>query len=107
MGDPDEDEQPLSPTIAEDLVDDGGVRARMRAVFETREFEWLLLSLICLNMIVLATITPEMEDWHQMLFDVCEIAFTIIFVIEMILKLLAYGTRGYLVDGWNKFDGVI
>ena len=106
-GDAEEDEQPLSPTIVEDLKDDGGVRARMRAVFETKEFEWLLLSFICLNMIVLATITPEMEDWHQTLFDICELAFTIIFVIEMTLKIFAYGTRGYLVDGWNKFDGVI
>jgi hypothetical protein len=33
--------------------------------------------------------------------------FTGLFSLEMILKLIAYGTFGYLKDGFNLFDGGI
>ncbi len=33
--------------------------------------------------------------------------FTILFAIEMVLKLIGLGIKGYLKDGFNDFDGVI
>jgi hypothetical protein len=39
--------------------------------------------------------------------EVSNMVFSIIFGIEMILKLLAYGFFKYISDGFNVFDGVI
>lgn len=41
------------------------------------------------------------------LLNVTDIACTMLFVVEMILKHLAYGTKGYWRDGWNVLDGVV
>ncbi len=35
------------------------------------------------------------------------IIFAVIFLIEMILKLIAYGTYGYIKDAYNVFDFII
>lgn len=34
-------------------------------------------------------------------------ACTFIFLLEMILKLVAFTWRGYIKSGWNIFDGVV
>jgi len=33
--------------------------------------------------------------------------FTIIFATEMVLKILAFGYKGYVREGYNVFDGVL
>uniref|UniRef100_A0A2K5DJT0 Voltage-dependent L-type calcium channel subunit alpha n=1 Tax=Aotus nancymaae TaxID=37293 RepID=A0A2K5DJT0_AOTNA len=39
--------------------------------------------------------------------DILNVAFTIIFTLEMILKLMAFKARGYFGDPWNVFDFLI
>ena len=41
------------------------------------------------------------------LLNVTDIACTVLFVVEMILKHFAYGVKGYWRDGWNVLDGVV
>lgn len=36
--------------------------------------------------------------------DHINLAFTIVFIVEAGLKLIAYGIKGYFLDGWNQFD---
>ena len=39
--------------------------------------------------------------------DKINMGFTIYFCLEMVIKLLALGVRGYLSDSWNIFDGLV
>lgn len=32
------------------------------------------------------------------------LVFTSIFIMECVLKLIAYGLKGYFYNGWNRFD---
>lgn len=41
------------------------------------------------------------------MFDIFDLGFTIIFTLEMIIKLIGLGLRQYVNDGWNKFDCVV
>jgi voltage-gated sodium channel len=41
------------------------------------------------------------------LINTLDVACTIIFVIEMIVKLVEYGFKGYWKSGWNKLDGTL
>ena len=41
------------------------------------------------------------------LLNVTDIACTVLFVVEMILKHFSYGVKGYWRDGWNVLDGVV
>jgi hypothetical protein len=39
--------------------------------------------------------------------DKLNLAFTVFFIIEMVIKLLGYGLREYFADGYNIFDCLI
>ena len=39
--------------------------------------------------------------------SICNMIFTVIFAIEMILKLFAFGIKKYLVDSINTLDSLI
>ena len=52
----------------------------------------------------------EFHDQPELLTKIVEISnlvFSVIFMVEMVLKLLAYGLFRYISDGFNVFDGVI
>jgi len=39
--------------------------------------------------------------------EISNIVFTSMFVLEMLFKLLAFGTFGYIKNPYNIFDGII
>ena len=39
--------------------------------------------------------------------EISNLVFSIIFAVEMLLKLIAYGFFRYISDGFNVFDGLI
>ena len=101
-----------------------GLRLKMRRAFLSTGFEAVLMTLVVFNMALLATYTRDMASWHKSLFEVCEMVFTSLFVVEAMLKLAAFGWRGYVSDGlvtlgkvwcssgvcvlgWNVFDLVV
>ncbi|KAG8518020.1 LOW QUALITY PROTEIN: Voltage-dependent L-type calcium channel subunit alpha-1S, partial [Galemys pyrenaicus] len=70
-------------------------------------FEYLMFALIMLN-----TICLGMQHYHQSeqmnhVSDILNVAFTIIFTLEMVLKLMAFKAKGYFGDPWNVFDFLI
>ncbi|XP_057259852.1 voltage-dependent L-type calcium channel subunit alpha-1S isoform X6 [Pezoporus wallicus] len=70
-------------------------------------FEYLMFFLILLNTICLGmqhyNQSPEMNH----ISDILNVAFTILFTLEMILKLMAFKAKGYFGDPWNVFDFLI
>ena len=63
-----------------------------------------ILAFILLNSgIIYAQVSGYTSSW----LGVVDLTCTLIFTIEMIVKHLAYGVRGYWKDGWNKLDGTL
>ncbi len=46
-------------------------------------------------------------EWLTKYVEVSNLVFSVIFSIEMMLKLSAYGFFRYISDGFNVFDGLI
>ena len=76
-------------------------------------FDIVILSCIVLSSIMMACEAPALED-NEVFMDVVlyvDYVVTVIFVIEMCLKLIALGLMGeksaYLTSGWNVLDGLI
>ena len=62
--------------------------------------------------IVLNTIVMGMERFpsdvaYVHALETANLVFTIIFAVEMVLKLVGLGLRGYVSDAFNIFDGVV
>ncbi|KAG7268417.1 hypothetical protein CRUP_028033, partial [Coryphaenoides rupestris] len=70
-------------------------------------FEYLMFLLIMLNTMCLGTQHCNQSDHVIHLSDMLNVIFTVLFTVEMILKLMAFKAKGYFGDPWNVFDFVI
>lgn len=74
---------------------------------EKPAFEYFIIGCILLNTIFLMTEHDGQPDYWQDVLEGLEYVFIAIYVIEAILKIIAYGFKGYFTDWWNVFDFVI
>ncbi|XP_045040463.2 voltage-dependent L-type calcium channel subunit alpha-1S [Desmodus rotundus] len=70
-------------------------------------FEYLMFALIMLNTICLGMQHYNQSEQMNHVSDILNVAFTLIFTLEMLLKLVAFKARGYFGDPWNVFDFLI
>jgi voltage-dependent calcium channel L type alpha-1F len=88
-------------------------RQRCIKIASSPWFDNFVLVTILLNCLVLALYDPldqTNSGWQNRLGDSTEWGFTIIFTLEMVVKLVALGLvgpRSYLSDGWNWIDGCV
>ncbi|CAI5777478.1 voltage-dependent L-type calcium channel subunit alpha-1S isoform X1 [Podarcis lilfordi] len=70
-------------------------------------FEYLMFFLITLNTICLGMQHYNQSETMDHLSDILNVVFTLLFTVEMILKLIAFKAKGYFGDPWNVFDFLI
>ncbi|XP_027831814.2 voltage-dependent L-type calcium channel subunit alpha-1S isoform X1 [Ovis aries] len=80
---------------------------RVWYVVTSSYFEYLMFALIMLNTICLGMQHYNQSEQMNHISDILNVAFTIIFTLEMVLKLMAFKARGYFGDPWNVFDFLI
>jgi hypothetical protein len=82
-------------------------RDQVRTAVNSDSFSVIVIILILMNTVFLAV---EYDGMPQVLVNFLESAnttFTVVFAIEMILKLFGLGFMDYIKDGFNCFDGII
>ena len=66
--------------------------------------EKFILAVILLNAVVIfLQASNVVSTWIQ----VVDVACTLIFIVEMIIKHSALGLKGYWASGWNRLDGIL
>ena len=65
-----------------------------------------IITIISLNTITMTFKWVSMTHEEQSLVEYCNFFFTFMFLVEAVIKLLAYHTR-YFKDKWNMFDFII
>ena len=78
-------------------------RARLRRIVDSRVFHHIVVALIILNAVVLGLETLPVAERMGGLLMIVDRAILWSFVVEIILRLLAY-RRAYVRNGWNVFD---
>mmetsp|Transcript_62096 Transcript_62096/g.110645 ORF Transcript_62096/g.110645 Transcript_62096/m.110645 type:complete len:1592 (-) Transcript_62096:106-4881(-) len=89
-----------------------GFRGWCQKVVQNRYFTTTILLLILANSLFLAVDTPwtqnncfqEPCDTHSMILYITDVFFTFVFLMEMLLKLYAYGPQVYLTSRSNLTD---
>lgn len=79
-------------------------RAKARKAVEGNNFDYLIMSVICLDAIVLGMLTIGLYDidFINTMFLLDKLCLSI-FIMEMLLKMYAYGPK-FFKSGWNIFD---
>ena len=93
-------EIPLNESMTEN-------RAKLRLFIESHFFEMFIMYLIIANTICLAVDHYPSDPAFTNIVDAINFLFSLVFTIEMILKLMALGLLEYLQDTTNVFDGII
>jgi len=70
-------------------------------------FENIIVFSVIINTIILSLDGLVKDSGSLAVMDKMNLSFTIIFAIEMTIKLFAYGFLGYVRDSMNLFDGII
>uniref|UniRef100_A0AAY4D7J0 Voltage-dependent L-type calcium channel subunit alpha n=1 Tax=Denticeps clupeoides TaxID=299321 RepID=A0AAY4D7J0_9TELE len=70
-------------------------------------FEYLMFFLIMLNTLCLGIQHCNQSDHVTKLSDTLNLIFTVLFTLEMIVKLVAFKAKDYFGDPWNVFDFLI
>nr|AAC63050.1 voltage-gated calcium channel alpha-1 subunit [Cyanea capillata] len=76
-------------------------------VVTSRLFEYMIFGFILGNTIVLAAQYHNASKLYERVLDGFNIGFTAVFLLECVLKLMAFNAKNYFRDPWNIFDFVI
>ncbi|XP_047431902.1 voltage-dependent L-type calcium channel subunit alpha-1D [Mugil cephalus] len=76
-------------------------------IINSSQFEYIMFVLILGNTLTLAVQHYEQSKLFTSIMDILNMIFTVVFTIEMIIKLLALRVHHYFIDPWNSFDALI
>ena len=79
-------------------------KRKIKKLVEGKNFDLLIMFLICMNAIILGLMT-SFSVVEQVGFElfILDRLFMAIFIVEMLMKLYAYGPK-FFKSGWNSFD---
>jgi Ion transport protein len=70
-------------------------------------FEKLIMGIILINVACLAIVSVEMPQTLVKILSWANVAFTVIFATEAVLKMIALGIKPYFRDQWCFFDFIV
>ena len=76
-------------------------------IVEHPAFDVAIMTSIALNIVILMMTYEGMSEQYENTLFIFNVIFTLVFCIEAILKLAAFGVPGYFSDRWNIFDFLI
>ncbi|XP_038128463.1 voltage-dependent T-type calcium channel subunit alpha-1I-like, partial [Cyprinodon tularosa] len=82
-------------------------RKKLWGIVESKYFNRGIMIAILINTISMGIEHHEQPDELTNVLEICNIVFTSMFSLEMILKLTAFGSFNYLRNPYNVFDGII
>jgi len=82
-------------------------KRKIKKLVEGKSFDYFILSLICIDAIALGFMTSDIANvfFDNALFILDRLCMAI-FIMEMLMKLYAYG-KSFFKSGWNVFDLVV
>lgn len=79
-------------------------KRKIKTLVESHSFDFLIMSLICLDALVLGIVASmPVTDYFSSVLLILDRLFMAIFIVEMLMKLYAYGLK-FFKSGWNTFD---
>lgn len=78
----------------------------MFCISESKAFDIFINICIGVNAIIMSIKNVYLDEENQLVLQICNTIFTVIFFLEMVIRLLAYG-RNYFRDYWYLFDFTI
>jgi len=79
------------------------IRIRVWRLVNSNQFDIFIMATIIANIVQMAVSYQGQPMWYTQILEGINYIFTVIFLVEATLKIIAYGWS-YFGTGWNKFD---
>ncbi|XP_023683119.1 two pore channel protein 2-like isoform X4 [Paramormyrops kingsleyae] len=66
-----------------------------------------LANVVCIFTVLVVDSEKSISDWSEYYLEVINLSFVIFYLLEMVLKIVAFGLRGYLFYRSNILDGLL
>nr|KAF6373112.1 calcium voltage-gated channel subunit alpha1 I [Pipistrellus kuhlii] len=83
------------------------MRARLRGIVDSKYFNRGIMMAILVNTVSMGIEHHEQPEELTNVLEICNVVFTSMFALEMLLKLAAFGLFDYLRNPYNIFDSII
>ena len=83
------------------------IQPRVRALVESELFFYVINASILANTFALAMEYDGMSESYADDLELVNFSFTVVFMLEMVLKLIGFGFKEYIIDKFNRFDASI
>jgi hypothetical protein len=103
----DPEENKAAKDVGNTSPSDTGPRLALFNLVENAYFGHIITLFIIANTVVMAMEYHGMPASYKLNLSYCNLVFTIVFIIEMLMKWIGLGFKQYFADGFNKFDCVI
>ncbi|VVC29317.1 Voltage-dependent calcium channel, alpha-1 subunit,Voltage-dependent L-type calcium channel, IQ- [Cinara cedri] len=84
--------------------DRNSIKYKIWRLVVSTPFEYFIMILIVLNTLLLMMKFYQQKKYYKTALHYMNMAFTGMFTIECVLKILAFGIRNFFKDPWNIFD---
>ena len=91
----------------EDTYRNTDVAKFFRGIIERPHFDTFIMACITFNSVLMITSHHEPAEWYVEFSSGGEDVFSIIFIVEFVMKHLGLGLIGYWKSKWNRLDGLI
>lgn len=85
-------------------------RAKVWDMVTSKAFSYTISAIIFINVLILCMnwyhTTGVKDEWTDLQLY-ADYVFTAIYIVEFVLKLIAFGLHGYFTNGWNILDFII
>jgi voltage-gated sodium channel len=96
----------MTPNSQESLLE--RVQARLKKIDSSKSFQAVIIAVILLSALLIGVKTHNIPEKAVALLILMDMAVTIFFVIEIVIRFLAFpNKKQFLKNGWNVFDTVI
>jgi len=82
-------------------------RKKCHSLIKSDMFEIFIMSCIVANTIIIAMPYYEMSANYESSLNTINYVLTVLFLVEMLVKHFALSIKGYWIDPWNQFDGIL
>lgn len=82
-------------------------RTKVFEAVKSAKFSAVVTMMVVGSVVLLALTFYGEPAWWTNVTEICNLVFTIVFVLEATLKLVAYGRQQYFAKVWNQFDFVV
>jgi len=90
-----------------DLGSVGFVRYQLRNFFGSSLYEYTIMMVICLNAVAIGAEIDHEHYFPWWVWMIVNTTFGAIYLIEMVLKIFAFGWTRYFGSHWNRFDFIV